>query len=528
MADFQTPSEKLRFCGKLEQFSTARHHLGFYTNVQLSATYSHPTSIVSLEPLIFAALRKIISQHSILSAIPLDEHTDSPYFARLPSIDLRTCVEFLTRKSPIPRDGQPDEELETIIAIHHNKNFKDGRGTKPFWRLIVLHAPSAATTEFTASWVYHHALADGASGLVFQHHFLAALQSLSRSDLLKINSEPIVKSSTSPLLPSLESLHPLPISIWFLLKTLWRQWFPASRVGLWTGNCITPPSADSTPTTTRTKTLVLDKVTTKRLVQLSRREGTTLTGTLQSIIAASIFINLRDSGKDHQHTRLHSSGAISLRRFLTLPSHDSDGNSLAELDINEQIGTWAGPYDFDHYLASSKNRGLSKATRVADLFSWTEARAIKAAISTEVSKNLSNNPIGLMRYISSIPTFFTSQIGKERSDSFELSNVGVSKGLPPDPVFVSGKEVERDRSESEEGGKWQVGRCVFSQCASVAGAAVQVSAVTGGDGNAVLVFSWSEDVVDGKLVEGVVRDVEEGVRSILSDGKGDEDAVKVD
>jgi hypothetical protein len=294
--------------------------------------------------------------------------------------------------------------------------------------------------------------------------------------------------------------------MWFLLKTFWRQLFPASRAGLWTGGLITSPSTDCSPTTTKVKTLVFDKTMTTKLVQLSRSNGTTLTGTLQSVIAASLFLNLEASGKADLATRLHSSGAISLRRFLTLPTHDSDGNSLADVDINEQIGTWAGPYSFDH-RASSPITG-SKFSTVPDLFSWDEARDIKGAISTELSKNLADNPVGLIRYVSSVPAFFKSQVGKNRSDSFELSNVGVFKGLPSDPGSVGGQEIDKDMDKNE----WRVGRCVFSQCASVAGAAIAVSAVTGGDGNAVLVFTFSEDVVDESFVEGVVRGVEEGVR----------------
>lgn len=199
----------------------------------MSATYSHSEPPSNLENSVFAALRQLISAHPILSAIPVGEHTTAPYFVRVPSINLRTCVQFIPRQTPLPRDGERDEEYDALTTTQHNTDFKDDYGSKPFWRLLILHVSDSATTEFTASWVYHHAIADGSSGLVFHRHFLAPLQSGLSS--LDINLDPIVKSPATPLLPPLEKLHPLPISFWFLFKTLWGMWFPSSRKGLWTG-----------------------------------------------------------------------------------------------------------------------------------------------------------------------------------------------------------------------------------------------------------------------------------------------------
>jgi hypothetical protein len=161
--------EKLRPCGRLETYSTARHHLGYYNNVAVTVTYSSPsTSNTSLESLIFSALRQVIAKHPNLSVIALDEDKSHPqvYFARLPSIDLRKCVEFPVRKGPISSDGEIDGDLEQVIAEQHSRNFKDDLGTKPFWRLVVLTSPNDKST-FTATWVFHHALSDGASALLF-------------------------------------------------------------------------------------------------------------------------------------------------------------------------------------------------------------------------------------------------------------------------------------------------------------------------------------------------------------------------
>ncbi|KAF2715545.1 hypothetical protein K504DRAFT_422419 [Pleomassaria siparia CBS 279.74] len=160
--------ETLRPRGRLETYSTIRHHLGYYTNVGISVTYSHPSAFAAsnIQNVIFAALRRVIAEHSILSAVSLNEGASYPeaYFARLPSIDLRTCVTFPTRKTAVPGDGEGDAELDALLAEQHNINFRDHVGTKPFWRLVVLCAPNAKK-EFTATWIFHHGLADGTSGV---------------------------------------------------------------------------------------------------------------------------------------------------------------------------------------------------------------------------------------------------------------------------------------------------------------------------------------------------------------------------
>jgi hypothetical protein len=95
----------------------------------------------------------------MLTAIPLNEDKSHPdvYFARLPSINLKACVEFVERKKSFG-DDERDVELDKVLQEQQNCNFKDGLGTKPFWRLVILFAPGDRI-NFTATWIFHHALA---------------------------------------------------------------------------------------------------------------------------------------------------------------------------------------------------------------------------------------------------------------------------------------------------------------------------------------------------------------------------------
>lgn len=467
--------------GRLETFSTARHHLGFHRNVSCAAAYSSPSSpSVPLQTIVHSALGIVIARHPILSAIPLNEDKSFPYvhFAHLPSIDLRTCVEFVHRKTPVV-DEEQDEELDRVLQEQHNRNFKEGLGTKPVWRLIVLHNPQQSSS-FTAAWVFHHAIADGTSGLVFHRAFLFALQTVSPTVHESQSMDPVIKSPNKPLLPPLEELHPLPISPLFLIKALLASllphWFDPRPVKLWTGG---PISSDPAFLHTKLRSLVLSSIVTKQLLTLSRKNATTLTGTLQCIIASATLSNL----DPEKFERVKANGPISMRRFMKW-----DGGELEDVFVNGMT-----EYNYVHARSASPSSASS--------FSWDEARSVRAAIQTELDKNGNNSVVGLLRYVSDIHKLFTDKIGQERANSFEMSNIGAYKAKQKD---------------GDEG--WRLGRVIFSQCPNVTGPAFAASVATGGDGCAVITFTWFEGIVEGEMMDKVARNVEREIEVLLEEG----------
>jgi hypothetical protein len=473
-----TKLEKLRPCGRLETFSTARHHLGFYKNVGFTVEYtSSGVPEVSLESQVYVALRHVIAEHPNLSVIPLNEDQSYPnvYLARLPEIDLRKCVEFRGRKTPFSKDGEADEELDELLAEQHSRDSKEELGSKPFWRLIVLTLPNDAT-KFTATWMWHHALADGASALLFHESFTAGLNSAEMTS----DANPIIKSTTTDLLPPLEDLHPMPISWSFFLGAIFSSLLPslfAKRPAkLWTGNAV-PTDATSIPHP-RYRTLVLSTETTRKLAQVSREEKTSVTATLQCLLAASLFANLPAT----EYDRLKIQGPISMKRFL----------NVEEKQMTNAITT----YSYLHSRPLSPLTATS-TSNVLQKLSWNEARAVKSTITAELAKEGRDSPIALLRYVSDMPKYFLEKLGQPRDPTTEISNVG----------------VWQVKQESED--KWKVGRMVFSQCPNLVTGAFAVSAVTGGDGNAVLNFCWCEGAVEEGMMQKVVEGVREGVEGLV-------------
>ncbi|KAF2131240.1 hypothetical protein P153DRAFT_374186 [Dothidotthia symphoricarpi CBS 119687] len=273
--------EKLGLCSRLETFSTAQHHHSYYNNVGAQ---------------IHAALTIVIEKHAFLPAIPLNEDKSHPhvYFACLPSIDLRPCIEFQRRKKPFPQHGEPGQELDALLTNQHNRSFKDDIGTRPFWRLPM----------------FYHALGDGASAILVHGTFLAGLNSLG----LNLNISPFV---TLPLLlfrPPFETLHLMFVSWSYFLKgvkiSLLLSVFAPRPAKIRTGNDL--PATTPSPPKFKFYTFVLSSSTTKQLVLISRQNGASVTSTLQCLLAASLFDNLPATDYD----KVNITGPMSMRRFL--------------------------------------------------------------------------------------------------------------------------------------------------------------------------------------------------------------------
>ncbi|KAJ6194218.1 alcohol acetyltransferase [Bipolaris maydis] len=462
--------EKLRPCGRLETFSTARHHLGFYKNVGFTAEYkTQSISETPLENQVYIALH----HHPALSAIALNEDQSYPdvYFARLPEIDLRNCIEFYDRKSPFPGDGEADSELDELLTQQHSRDFKENLGSRPFWRLLV-------TTLFTATWIWHHALADGTSALLFHETFLAGMNAVQTAD----NVDPVVKAPHQALLPPFEELHPMPISWYFFIKTILNTLlapvYAITSEKLWTGSPV--PEDIAVLPKPRFLTVVLSNEITTKLVQVCREEKTSVTATLQCLLAASLFASL----PAEECKRLRVDGPISARRFLNIEK--------------EQMTSAITQYEFFHDRPTSTD---NSATDILQNFSWETSRAVKSTIAAELAKSGTDNPVALLKYVSSMPQFLLGMLGKPRKPTAELSNVG---------VWPNGKDEEN---------VWRVGRMVFSQSPNVVASAFALSVVTGADGNATLNLSWPEGAVEDELMREVAHCVRDGIgRLVKRDG----------
>lgn len=120
---------------------------------------------------------------------------------------------------------------------------------------------------------------------------------------------------------------------------------------------------------------------------------------------------------------------------------------------------------------------------------WEAVRACKAVIDG-AAESPANQIIILLKFLSNMEEFFRSKVGKGRSWSFELSNVGlVDGGLQHD-------------------GLAKFRRLVFSQSANVAEAphVFSMASVKGGD--MAIVLTWQEGVLEEDKAKKVMEDLQ--------------------
>lgn len=432
--------------GTLEQVSASCHHLGFFNNVGLSAHYklseSSSPPISDLRRLIYAAAGDVIRKHRILFAIPVNEDTPNTYFASLPSIDLNRSITFLKRSQPGANEGE-DKELDAVLENQHNTSFKSEYGTLPFWRLIILHG--SGVEEFTASFIYHHAIGDGISGLIFHNALRAALEAASSSPDCK-TEETVVPGENAALLPPLGELHPLPIN-----PTPPSP--PTINLKEWTGNSIRIPCKS------RWASLSLSPSVSKAFFQECKEKNLSATSVLSSIIATVLFSILPPTAE-----ALTCIIPVNLRPWLKLPRDVSDG----------AIGT---------YFDATRVRFTRQDPSSTDV--WPGAQQVSTVMKDYLHNvSPSGEPyttVALFKTLPDVSVIFSSMLGKPRDAAFEVTNVGLFSS----PIL-----------KTEDAPLWQVGRVLLSRSSLVSGAAVTISVATGGNGSMSLGFSWQEGVFE--------------------------------
>lgn len=413
---------------------------------------------------IFIALADVVRRHPILAAIPRDEHTPTPYFARLPYIDLEQSVTVRTRlQSFRGEDEGLDEELDALLQDQANINFKTQYGSLPFWRLIVLESKDKAN-EFTACFVFHHAIGDGVSGVAFQSAFLEALRAASSSAAsISSSQEHIIIPNDIPLLPPLEELHPLPLSD-LATKP------PPAALKEWTGGLIRRPCS------TRFKSLCLPHDASKQFVQACKSNKLTVTAALPSLIS-NILLQILPSDIE----ALTCIIPVSLRPWLP-----------REI-VSGAIGCW-----FDAFKVQLRHHDHDSDSQfAASLDIWPQAQKTSKDIADCLTNTSpSGEPyttVAIFQCIPDVSPIFLGTIGNARDAAFELSNLGVFPDARP----------AGDKGDNEDN-TWQVGRVTFSRSAVVSGAALTIGAVTGGDGRLTLGFTWQDGVVADSVVETVI------------------------
>jgi hypothetical protein len=449
--------------GKLEEVSAAAHQLDFFTNTGFSVHYKTDQEPYDLPELIYSAVEQVIKQHPILFAVPVLPKGEAAYWGRLPSIDVTKAVSFVERSQPSPTtaDGR-DPELDGLLEKQHNTSFKDGYGTLPVWRLIILQGPGVKT-EFTAIFIGHHSMSDGTGSQVFQNSFQKALNELAASELHVKGGHNVYSDENDPIAPSLEEVHPLPLSP-----------NPPSAAPLpndWTGGPV------AIPCKTRYASLSLPPTALKALAPEWRKLKIAQAAAIPAIIASLLYKQLPS-----HFEALTLNLPVSLRNDL--PPHLVEGKLGNYIDA------------FKVKLPRHKPSSDASATSVDPEEVATYARKVSAetrgyfANTSPTGEAYTN--IAFFRFIPDLGAAIHGTLGTARGESFEVSNLGTF-------------------TEPAGSKPWRAGKVLLGRCAYAAGGPLVVCVITGEE-NVGGGFTWQE----GAVADAIVENVLEGVRAYFS------------
>lgn len=350
---------------------TTRSNLSVYNNVAVTASYRY-NSDRSLRLDLFHALDLVVKEHPALSAIPVATNTTSPYFVRLPEIDLEKVVTFSTINLSVEKTDQ-NSQLDRFLEAQHNSPFHYTEPPSPFWRIYVLEDPRIKSC-FELSFVFHHCITDTKGAITFHEALEAALGSPGHK-----RCKSIVIPTDTPLLPPLDDFEAFDAK-----ETYSEPSYESSTT--WTGQI------QSTPVKTRFTSLWISAESTKQFAAAVKRRSLSVTAVLQAVLVAAIFRQL-----PLEYKIIKVDCPVSLRSWLSSPIKSSSMGCFID--------------NFSEIYHRSP-------------FNWEEAQRTKNKIDEVIQRRQGDKLCRNVRMIPDLTAWFEQKMGKSRQSALELSNVG--------------------------------------------------------------------------------------------------------
>ncbi len=450
-----------------------RHFQGSYRCVAVTARYFTTSNASLLAIHVENALTNVILRHPVLCVGIIQEGTERPAFVRLESIDLMRCVEYRDVIAFTPEEYTT--ALEKILERQHSQRWRDVH-CQPPWKIIVVQSRETASARLTFDLIfaYHHALADGISGLVFHQSLLEAFNA---NGTVKNLADLKIKTPESLMLPApIEKQYKFKISVPILTREWWTHTRPTwvkwpGRASFWTSpqcslqnvqNCLS-----------RANVVSIGAYQLALILTKCRREGTTLTGLLHGIIIASLTSHVPEA------RRFKAGTPYSLRHLLNESSRD-------------EMGVFSFGFSNPYSMKTiSKFRACQEDLQFTNQI-WDIARAFSTSVAIELESISKGHFIGIIPRAKNLRKALSASIEKPRYETFEVSNLGSFRS--------------RDEKENQKG-NWKIENMVFSQSGQGIGPAVCFNAVSVAGGPLTVCATWLEGAIEEQLVNSICEDI---------------------
>ncbi|KAI0951065.1 putative Hybrid PKS-NRPS biosynthetic cluster [Taiwanofungus camphoratus] len=467
-----TESTTIRKAGLLERYYVTRHYLGMDSCIVVSASYASIDSTTAIldRSALYAALGKVVHRHAALGMRLSGESTSCPTFARLDKIDLSKVVEFTDHS-----------DLAAAMEAHFLRRF-DTDAALPLWRLQVLK-------DNTLIFAYHHGIGDGQSGLAFHRALLSALNENETEASASGGTEVVAVPKSSTLVPPVEKLTSLSVSFRKLCSEMSGLFAPSwwsARSSTWTGHSIV-----TVPTlVTRVRLVQYTPEETARMLGLCRSHKSTVTSFIHTL-AVLILSRLipRETSPRQKYRTLCTTIPVSLRRY-TNTSED-------EMCIHVAV-----------YASYPALHIYTPETSLAEDFPWNIAAKLTSTLRKDSELRRTREGIGMLRFLfGNYEGYFKGMLGKERTCSFEVSNIG---RFPSTTKAI-------DSPPNERGSRgWSITTMQFAQSSPVFGAAIKLNVVGTPAGGLGISITWGEGSLDDAFAELFTAKFKEGMTEIIS------------
>ena len=428
---------------------------------------------------LISALRAVVLQHAALNCGIIDENSQNPAFVRLKQLDLTKHLDlrFHEDKPSIPRSILSDKQnrrMEHTLSDQH-RHFWRNLATRPAWKLMVVVQTDTmfpAQLVVDVSFIFHHALIDGLSGILFHKSLLDALNSTAPNPTA---SDYLIKvPETLTLPPPVEHCLDLRVTFSRLILEFLNEQRPAwtrSMSSPWTGS----PAylLEGTSFVSHVRFFEINELHLRSLLQKCKIHNTTLTTLLHGIIVHCLS-DMVPNAKSFVATTPYS-----VRNF-------SDSSSD---DLVNQISVVTNKFSRRTMKSMTGHRNGLDFCGFVKLGSQFQLNLRKAR--TEFP---ANSTLSFLRFVPDFHEFFREKLGKSRNATYEVSNISV---------------FQNPKIDSHDEEKWSVSRLLFTQAGSVVGNALSFNVASVKDGMLTVSLTWQDGAVDTNLAERLRANVQE-------------------
>ncbi len=485
--------------------------LGFLGNNIVSCRYAIPAPLAAPERRdrvvahVEDAIARVVVEHPALRLDVVKADTKRPAWVGVDQVDFAHHVQWVDIGGDSDNaTAKPRETaLQDIIERRLDEPYANMAG-QPRWRVLVL-VGSSGDPFLDVIFDYSHSFGDGTSGKIFHETLLRILNAPTTSAETEARAPALtnriltIPSTASTLPPPIEKAGKFTVSARFAVSTAWKELRPPRFSSASAAQAHWAPIR-TTPYKTRFRAFDVPADVLRGVLGACRAHKTTATGLLHALLLVSLASHI----PAREATAFAGSTPLDLRRHLAgVAAEMHPGGHEPRRAVANYVSAVA--HEFDEGVvrgirdadAAEPGDDGAIAPALVDLV-WRCAARVRGEIQKRLDRGLRNDIVGLMKLVPDWRAQFRAEASKARPYSFVVSNLGVLDGEPA--------------AQSRDTESWRIAYSVFAISAEVCGAAFQVSPISVKDGALCMGCSWQDCVVDAKLAESIIRDLDRWLR----------------